>query len=205
MSITEPIVWEFLPAWIQVSPCELVGAVFGFASVYLTIKNRVWLWPTGIISVLAYAWLFRAIKLYPDMVLQVLFFLLSVQGWIRWRREPDADAAIRILTPRQGLLLLAGIGIAYSLTGASFAYLTSSSMPWWDSAILVLSLFAQALLTFHFRENWYLWITVDLIALYVYAVKDLRLTLILYALFLAMAILGCISWHKKSAGRSSRR
>lgn len=199
MSFTEPIQCSALPGWLQTSPCEIVASLTGFASVYLTVRNKVWLWPTGIISVLAYAWLFYSVRLYPDMVLQSLFFGLSVQGWIRWGRETDPDSSIRILRLRNALWLLILMGLLYLVTGAFFARLTNSSMPWWDSAILVLSLFAQGLLTYHYRENWYLWIAVDLLALYVYSAKELYLTLILYSLFLVMAVFGCVEWHRRTS------
>ena len=205
MSFTEPIIWSALPKWMQASPCEIVAALFGFVSVYLTIRNSVWLWPTGIVSVVAYAWLFRAVRLYPDMVLQLIFFALSVKGWLRWRDEADPDAAIRQLSSRQWGRGAACVAICYGAVGFFFARFTGSAMPWADGAILVLSLFAQLLLTFHFRENWYLWIAVDVIALFVYSATQLYLSLLLYALFLGMAIAGCVAWHRRSPIRVSQQ
>ncbi len=199
MSFTDPVPWSALPGWLQVSPCEIVASLSGFASVYLTVRNKVGLWPAGIVSVLCYAWLFYSVKLYPDMVLQVLFLGLSVQGWLRWGRETNHDSSIKILRWGQALILLVALGAVYLATGTFFARITQSALPWWDSAILVLSLFAQGLLTYHYRENWYLWIAVDLLALYVYSAKELYLTLILYALFLVMAVIGCVEWHRRTA------
>ncbi|MEK7250289.1 MAG: nicotinamide mononucleotide transporter family protein, partial [Bacteroidota bacterium] len=58
------------------SPLELIGVIFGLLSVYFSVKQNIWTWPTGIVSVSAFGFLFFNIKLYADMCLQI-FFLWS--------------------------------------------------------------------------------------------------------------------------------
>ena len=54
------------------------------AAVYLTVRQVIWCWPLGMVSVTLYAWVFYDAKLYADMGLQVLYFALSVYGWWAW-------------------------------------------------------------------------------------------------------------------------
>src|SRR5438094_8057596 len=68
----------------NMTPYELAGVGFGLLSVWLTVKRSIWCWPTGIVSVAAFALLFFEIKLYADMLLQVFFLVTSFLGWYLW-------------------------------------------------------------------------------------------------------------------------
>ena len=46
-------------------------------------------------------------------------------------------------------------------------------------------------------ESWWIWILVDLIYIPLYIYKDLRLTSLLYAVFLLLCIFGLRSWAKE--------
>ena len=59
-----------------------------------------------------------------------------------------------------------------------------------------LSIFAQILQTRKRLENWYIWIVVDAVYILIYVSKDLYLSAILYAVFLALAIQGIIEWKR---------
>jgi nicotinamide mononucleotide transporter len=72
---------------------------------------------------------------------------------------------------------------------------TDAAFPWWDAAVAMLSVAAQILMSRRLIENWALWIAVDVLAIGLYAAKDLWLTALLYAIFLFLAIWGLIGWH----------
>ena len=187
------------------TPIEIVGAAFGLLSVYLTVRQHVWLWPTGIISVVAYAWLFYDIKLYADALLQVFFFVTSVQGWYYWlyggsnRSEPP----ITTLTLRQIVALGAGLVAAIIGIGYLFATYTDAHIPFWDATISGGSVLAQILLMRKKFENWHLWIAVDVLSIGVYTYKGVYLTAGLYVVFLAMAIAGLLAWRRTLASQGA--
>ncbi len=45
---------------------ELAAALVSAWAVWLTARRRPWCWPVGLVSVLAYAWVFAGAKLYSD-------------------------------------------------------------------------------------------------------------------------------------------
>jgi nicotinamide mononucleotide transporter len=51
-------------------------------------------------------------------------------------------------------------------------------------------------------ENWTIWILLDVVYVGVFLVRGLRLTALLYAVFLLLAILGHVQW-KRSLARTS--
>jgi nicotinamide mononucleotide transporter len=58
----------------------------------------------------------------------------------------------------------------------------------------MLSILAQVLLIERKLENWVVWITVNVIAVPLYAYKGLYLTAVLYAVFLVNAVYGWRAW-----------
>ena len=152
------------------SPYELVGVLFGLLSVYLTVREHIWCWPTGIISVGAFAILFFDIKLYADMLLQIFFVVTSFQGWYYWTRGGRAktELSITLLSPQQRVLGAVGLVIAIIAVGALFDQYTDAHIPFWDAAASGTSVVAQLLLMRKKLENWYLWIAVDVLSIGIY-------------------------------------
>jgi len=48
------------------NPIEIVAAVFGVISVFLSVKQNIWSWPTAIVNVGLYIIVFFESKLYAD-------------------------------------------------------------------------------------------------------------------------------------------
>ena len=48
------------------------------------VKENIWGWPAGIISVLLYLIVFWRSHLYMNAGLQIVYFVLSIHGWYEW-------------------------------------------------------------------------------------------------------------------------
>jgi len=177
---------------------ELIATVFGLACVALTIRRSIWCWPTGLVQVLLYAWIFYRAKLYSDALLQVVYVVLQIYGWYYWLRggpvEDEPPIAKLGRAGRAGWSVVAAAGAL--AIGWAMARFTDAALPYWDAAVVALSLVAQFLLSRKVLENWLFWIVVDVLAIGVYAAKDLYVTTVLYAVFLAMAVAGWFAWKR---------
>ena len=70
---------------------EWLAVGFGVAEVLLAKKNSIWLYPTGIISILLSMFLLLNVKLYAETLLSIYYLVMSVYGWIIWKkRKQDA-------------------------------------------------------------------------------------------------------------------
>ena len=180
------------------SPLELIAAVVGAVSVYLSVRQNIWSWPTAIVNVVLYTLVFHDAKLYADMGLQVIYAVLSVYGWYEWLHggENKTELLVSRTGPRLGaalsLVALAGAGIlGVVLRGA-----TDAALPFMDSFLSSTSLVAQWMMTRKKLENWLVWIAVDVLYVGMFIFKHLYLTAGLYAVFLALAVRGYIDWHR---------
>ena len=63
---------------------EVLAVITGIISVYLSTRENIWSWPTALVNVALYFVVFYEAKLYADMGLQVVYFVLSVYGWYEW-------------------------------------------------------------------------------------------------------------------------
>ncbi|MEI7026898.1 nicotinamide riboside transporter PnuC [Paenibacillus sp. y28] len=181
------------------SALEFTATLSGLLCVWLTARQNIWCWPIGLVNVICFFAMFYEAKLYADMLLQVFFFVMSVQGWIVWLTG-RGTAKVR---PTRRLTLLRGIllGIAViAVTGGWGMVLeryTDASIPYLDAFLATLSLAAQLLLSSKVLENWVVWIAVDVLSVGMYAYKELYLIALLYAVFLGIAVSGLLSWRSE--------
>jgi nicotinamide mononucleotide transporter len=184
------------------SAIEAVAALLGLVNVWLVVRRNVWNYPFGIVMVLLYARIFFETKLYSDALLQLFFLIVQLYGWWNWVRSRSRSGEVLVLRLGRGerLAWAAGCAAATLAWGAVMHARTDAAYPWWDASVAILSVAAQILLSRRFVENWWLWILVDLLAIGLYAAKDLWLTAGLYAVFLGLAIWGLIAWRR--AGRT---
>lgn len=184
------------------SVLEIVATLFGVLCVALTIKRNIWCWPTGLLMVFCYIFIFYEVKLYSDMALQVVYVFLQIYGWWYWlkggKSEGQDKVPIRELTHKSKLNWIAAAAILTACVGTAMNQLTDAALPYWDASTTVLSLLAQWLMGRKVLESWLFWIVVDVLSIGIYLTKGLYLTSGLYFVFLIMATAGWFAWRKSS-------
>jgi len=191
-------------AWgAPTSWAELFGFISGAACVWLVARQNIWSWPIGLVNNGLFLLLFFAAKLYADAALQVVFGILAVYGWYRWLRRSGVDGPMRVRrTSVREWAALAAFGVV-GIAAATYWLTTStdSPVPFWDSAVLVLSLMGTYGQANKLLESWWLWIAVDVISVPLYVSRSLHLTAILYAGFLLLCLVGLRDWSRDLAAR----
>ncbi|MGQ0765227.1 MAG: nicotinamide riboside transporter PnuC [Gemmatimonadota bacterium] len=182
---------------------ELIAAIFGVASVYLSTRENIWSWPIGIVNVLLYCAVFLQARLYAGAGLQLVYFAIAVYGWYVWVRGGGRDSRGALTVSRAApltLIRLSLIAVAGWIALGSLLTTTDAAIPWLDSLLTSASLSAQWLLTRKKLETWIIWIAVDLVYVPLYLTQRLYPTAALYAAFLALAVLGLRQWRRSLAG-----
>ncbi len=127
------------------NPIEAIAVAFGIVSVLLSVRENIWSWPTAIVNVTLYIFVFFRARLYADMALQVVYIAISAYGWHEWLHGGRGRAALSVSrgTPRLAAVLV-GIGAASSLLiGTLLARHTNAALPYVDSMTTATSLIAQ--------------------------------------------------------------
>ena len=191
---------------------EFFGTIAGAIAVWLSAKANVWSWPVGVINVTLYFFLFYQVQLYPDMFLQVFFFVTNLMGWWRWThpkpQEEDRKHELRVSwMPKKQFIMLSIVGITGTLLLGTFAknlhelfpviFSKPSAFPYLDSFVTVLSIITTFLMIQKKIECWIIWIIIDAIATYMYYVKGIKFVSLEYLVFCFMAAFGLWSWSKE--------
>ena len=187
---------------------ELIGTILYLGSVWLIAQKNMMTWPVGILSVLLYMSLFYQIQLYSDALEQVYYLVASAYGWWWWSRKgPAQDVTDGFFYSRRryGLLTLGiTLGVGLALGGLMTQIHTwlpqwfpeAASFPVLDAVTTVMSFTAMALMALKRIESWLYWIVVDVIAIGLYYVKEVRFLSLLYIILLGTAINGLRCWHR---------
>jgi nicotinamide mononucleotide transporter len=178
---------------------ELVAFVLAVWMVVCNMRVHLLAWPLALVSSLLYFGLFWDGKLYGEAALQLLFAALALWGWWQWlfgrTREGEA-LTVRRLGP-QGLLKPALLTLAaWPLLGLFLSKATDSPLPYWDAFPTVASLLGQWLLARKYEENWPTWIVVNAVSVVLFGIKGYWLTVLLYAGFIPMSVVGWRAWRQ---------
>jgi nicotinamide mononucleotide transporter len=203
---------------------EVIGAVFGIASVFFAKKENIWVYPTGIISTATYVYLLSHWALYGDLIINVYYTLMSIYGWYMWAKVTD-DAKGHIPISRTNLadkLKAFGIFVFTSVfviivyrhyevmpklgfidtIELAWGKLTSGDLhdfrdatPYIDTFTTGIFFAAMWLMANKKIENWTLWIIGDVVSIPLYLIKGYGFTTIQYGVFLVLAIMAYFSWR----------
>jgi nicotinamide mononucleotide transporter len=181
-----------------VSAFEAAAALITLVSIWLTARENIWCWPTGVVSVVMYFWIFWEAKLYANAWLQVIYLFLCLLGWYEWLHGGKHREELRVSrTPAWGWILTIVFGVAVTaLVGWTMKRYTNASMPYSDAATTAFSVAAEAMTTQKWIENWLLWIVIDGVTTWMLLVQKLYASTLLYASFIALAVFGWIEWRK---------
>lgn len=191
------------------SPLEVVAALFGAVSVYLSARQHIASWPTAIVNVTLSAVVYYGARLYSDAGLQGVYLALSVYGWYEWKfggadrtelpvsRTPGAQGAAL------GALAVAAAVAIGTLTTRYTDVLQHNRawVPWTDATLTAASLAAQWMMTRKLLENWAVWIAVDVVYVPLLAYKHLYAFAALYTIFLGLAVAGHVEWRRSLRAR----
>ncbi len=180
---------------------ETIAAIAGAVSVFLSARQNIWSWPTAIVNVSLYTFIFFRSGLYSDMGLQVVYLTLSLYGWYQWLHGGAGHTPLKVSRASRRVWLVSAVAglLFWLMLWQLTARLPGVSLPWLDSGLTTLSLVAQWMMTRKILENWILWIVADVVYVPMYLYKDLHVTAGLYAVFLVLAVMGLVQWRRSLA------
>jgi nicotinamide mononucleotide transporter len=190
---------------------EFFGTIFTGWSVYLSAKNKVISWPIGLVGVVLYGFLFYQIQLYSDLFEQIYYLLTGFWGWWLWTHpqgsqvDSNKELKVSFATKKFNLIglisvFLLTISLSYFMSNIHLIFPVlfpiAASFPFMDALTTAMSFVANVYLAKRKIENWYLWIIVDIIGVFLYYQKGVIFLSLLYFFFLINAFKGVYDWTK---------
>ena len=179
---------------------EVVAVIFGLLSVVFSMRNNIWVYPTGMISTAIFVYLLLHWGLLGDMMINIYYFAMSIYGWWVWTRKVDPDHVTPIAwTTRKEHRISAVIFVA-TVAFVALVYTIFDKWQSWPSYVdtLTTAIFFVGMWLMARRkiENWIYWIVGDIISVPLYFYKGLTFTSFQYLIFTVIALFGYIAWKK---------
>ena len=187
-----------------VAPDSWYGVVAGIAgciSVVLTAKGRWMMYPIGFIQNFTYTVLAFQNMFYGEVIEQVFYIVTMIWGMVAWARNmhTNEDGTQDVNTRKFGLaewlFTIVGVAIGTWLFGRVLVAM-GAAQPYTDAATNVMALFAQILMVKRYREQWALWLLIDVFCIKMWWVAGNWSMVAMYVAWTANCIYGWYNWTK---------
>lgn len=176
-----------------------IAAICGIFCVVLCAKGKKSQYIWGLINVIGYVVVAFSNKYYGEVMLNALYYFPSqFIGYYLWNRHTDKnseDVKGKKLNLKQSMLFLVVIG------GGIFIYkfildLLGGNGTLLDSASTVISVVANMLMMLRYREQWLLWIVIDIITVIMWLIAGDFVMVTMWSVYLINAFYGYYNWTK---------
>ena len=170
---------------------ETRGKIIEVAAVTLSVAYT-WMYlkgylPWGFFPAAIGAGLFAYIcwnkEIYAESFLQIFYVGLAGFGLLGYGNVLHVSMSLHIA-------MLSGAAITTLVLGMLLKIKTNSKLPFLDAFTTVFSLVATWLMVNMVHENWLYWMVIDSVSIYLYAKRGLKLSSVLFLLYLLLAIDG---------------
>lgn len=186
-------------------PDSLIGMVCGIAGVIcvvLTAKGKLSSYIFNFIQIITYMWICWDLKLYLEFGENIFYFITCVFGVFLWRRNmiENDDGSTQVKARKFELwhwiaLVAFAIGGTFTLGYIGENYL-GSTLPYHDALTNILAIVAQLLMIWRFREQWIVWIVIDLTCLAMFVMLQQWSMAAMYVAWTVNAVYGWYNWSK---------
>lgn len=181
---------------------EIIAVIFGLLSVWFSKQNKIWVYPTGLISTSIFVYLLLKWGLLGDMLINVYYFIMSLYGWYIWTRKVDAEhyTPITRVTKKEHIT-----SVYIFVATIIFVFIVYQVFDKWNSWTAYVDTITTAiffvgmwLMAKRKVENWIYWIVGDLISIPLYFYKGFTFTSFQYLIFTILAVYGYNAWKKNT-------
>lgn len=187
----------------------IAAGIAGCISVVLTAKGRWMMYPIGFIQNFTYTVLAFQNKFYGEVFEQIFYIVTMIWGMYAWAKNMNTneDGTQEVKTRKFGLVewIVTTVCIAIG-TWAFGAWLSNigAAQAYTDAATNVMALFAQILMVKRYREQWALWILIDLFCIKMWWVAGNWSMVAMYVAWTANCIYGWINWSKLNKNQNAQ-
>lgn len=208
------ILWLFFAAAMIISlsiywgdnSLGIITAVTGVICVVMTGKGKMSCYLFGIINTILYSFIAFGAKYYGELMLNALYYVpMQFVGWFMWSSHMNSETKevekTKLSWKWELLLLVLSLLVSYGY-GLILKAL-GGNLPFIDSLSTCLSILAMILSVRRLMEQWILWIVVDIVTIFMWAVDfknggtDIA-ALLMWCIYLLNAVFMFWKWYKES-------
>ena len=179
---------------------SLVSGMLGIFSVVLGAQGNILTFVFGFAQVGTYTYLCCMERFYAEIAMNVYYFFTMMYGVYVWRKRLTTKDSMQIQTRVLSKQFIAAVSIivllASLLTGWLLGRFTDDTQPYLDAFTTIPALVAQVLMVLAYREQWYLWIFVDVLATVMWLRAGNYCMAAQYAFWCINCVYGYVQWTR---------
>ena len=172
----------------------------GILCVILVAKGSIWNYIVGTINTISYGYVAYNNGLFGELGLYVLFFLpINIIAYFMWKKHiKDNIVEMKTLTTKSILIVFLITIVLSAVLGYFLSTLRAQNNPYLDGMLTVISITATILMIFRFKEQWLLYIILNIITLVIWVIRTLDSSengIIMIAMWSAFLINAVYGYH----------
>ena len=179
---------------------EIFALVTGVVYLVLEILQKNSMWVVGILTSTACAFEFAITHVWASMGLNLYYVVVSVIGFIQWRKASEAvgEGEIHLARlPRAVAIWSAVLFVLASLAVMQVLRAAGDPAPRLDAVAVTLSVIATWWLAQSYLQQWLLWIVADILTTTLCLSTGQYWMAVLYTAYIASAVYGYFHWKRK--------
>lgn len=176
---------------------EQIATILGVAGVWLMMRQNIRTFPVSLVQVAIFGYVCFEGRLYSETVLQGMFFVALVYGWVHWTRGHSRENPLPVvwLAHRARLFWMVTVVAVWAVWGAVMFRL-GAALAYADAFVFATSVVSQWLQARKALDNWLGWVVANTVAVIVFWLKQYYWFAALYLLFWFMAWGGFFAWRR---------
>lgn len=186
-------------------PDTIIGMICGVAGVIcvvLTAKGKISSYIFNFIQMITYMIICWNARLFLEFGEQVFYFIACIFGVILWKKnmKKNEDGTEQVIAkkfkPWHWIVTIVITAVTTVLLGMFGKSILGSTMPYLDAFTVALAVIAQLLMVWRYREQWAMWIVIDLASLVMFIMLQQWSLVIMYICWIFNAIYGWVNWSQ---------
>jgi len=180
----------------------MVCGVTGVICVVLTAKGKISSYLFNFIQMITYMVICWNAKLFFEFGEQIFYFGACIFGVFLWKRnmKKNDDGTEQVIAKMFKLWQWIVTGLVTVVTtfllGTFGEMILGSTLPYMDAFSVALAVIAQLLMVWRYREQWMIWIVIDVTSLIMFVMLQQWSMVVMYVAWTINAFYGWYNWSK---------
>ena len=198
MVLLQTIVYCFVPDTLIGMVCGIAGCI----CVVLTAKGKLSSYAFNFIQMITYMIICWDLALYLEFGEQVFYFVACIFGVILWKKnmKKNDDGTEQVKAKKfklwQWCAVISITILSTVILGTFGEVILGSTLPYLDAATVALAVIAQLLMVWRYREQWAMWIAIDVTSLIMFIILGNWSMVAMYIAWTINAFYGWYNWSK---------
>lgn len=198
MVLLQVVVYCFVPD----TPIGIVCGIAGVICVVLTAKGKISSYIFNFIQMITYMIICWEAALYLEFGEQIFYFIACIFGVFLWKKnmKKNDDGTEQVIAKKfklwQWLTVIAVTIVTTFVLGTFGEDILGSTLPYLDAFTVALAVIAQLLMIWRYREQWAMWIAINISSLIMFIILGQWSMVAMYIAWTINAFYGWYNWSK---------